>query len=199
MDMGPHMKMTELRPPKTGDRERADKIVTELRGAIEKYKDVKVAENDGYREFAPDDPAPMKHLTNWMYAMKAVFTFDPTEPTSLLYEKHGSDYRLIGAMYTAPRRFGNDDLDQRVPLRLAQWHEHVNICLPPKAQRREMLVPRPRFGFNGSITSKGECDAAGGTFHPIIFNWMVHVYPFESTESEIWSMARQHRGDGHMD
>jgi hypothetical protein len=61
-----------------------------------------------------------------------------------------------------------------------------------------MLIPHPRFGFNGSITTKAECETAEGTFYPVIFNWMVHVYPFESTEAEIWSVGRQHAGSGHM-
>ena len=64
MDMGPHMKMTELRPPKPGDQERADEIVAKLRPALEKYRDVKAAEADGYKEFAPNVPSPMKHFTN---------------------------------------------------------------------------------------------------------------------------------------
>ena len=34
--------------------------------------------------------------------------------------------------------------------------------------------------------------AAGGTFHPVIFNWMVHVYPFEKDQANIWSVERQH-------
>jgi hypothetical protein len=59
MDMGPHMKMTELRPPKPGDQERADEIVAKLRPAIEKYRDVKAAEADGYKEFALNVPSPM--------------------------------------------------------------------------------------------------------------------------------------------
>ena len=46
MDMGPHMKMTELRRPKPGDQERANEIVAKLRPAIEKYRDVKVADYD---------------------------------------------------------------------------------------------------------------------------------------------------------
>lgn len=27
--------------------------------------------------------------------------FNPEHPTSLLYEKHGEDYKLLGVMYTA--------------------------------------------------------------------------------------------------
>ena len=199
MDMGPHMKMTEAQPPKPGDQERADEIVAKLRPAIEKYRDVKAAEADGYKEFAPNVPSPIKHFTNWKYAMKAIFTFDPTEPTSLLYEKHGNTYKLIGAMYTAPKRYSENDLDKLVPLSIAQWHEHVNFCMPPRDQRAEMLGSNPRFGFKGSITTKGECQAAGGRFYPIVFNWMVHVYPFEQTREEMWSVERQHAGHPHLE
>src|SRR5579863_8738570 len=39
MDMGPHMKMTALRPPKAGDADRAQQIVESARKASEKYMD----------------------------------------------------------------------------------------------------------------------------------------------------------------
>ena len=194
MDMGPHMKMTDLRPPQPGDQERADQIVQELRRTLEKYKDYRAAEEDGFKEFMPNVPAPMRHFTNYKYALEAQFSFHPDHPTSLLYEKSGGSYKLIGAMYTAPKWYAEDDLDKRVPLSVAQWHEHVNLCRPPKGQEREMFGPRPRFGLQGSITSKEECEAAGGTFYPLIFSWMVHVYPFEQTPAEIWSVERQHAG-----
>jgi len=53
-------------------------------------------------------------------------------------------------------------------------------------------MPHPQFGLRGSITTQEACDAAGGTFHPVIFNWMVHVYPFEKDQASIWSVERQH-------
>jgi hypothetical protein len=95
-------------------------------------------------------------------------------------------------MYTAPKRFAEDDLDQRIPLSVAQWHEHVNFCSPPSDRRKEMLASNPQFGLRGSITTQEACDAAGGTFHPVIFNWMVHLYPFEKDQANIWSVERQH-------
>jgi hypothetical protein len=110
----------------------------------------------------------------------------------LLYEKHGGEYKLIGVMYTAPKKMKEDDLDKRIPLSVAQWHEHVNFCVPPKDRRYEMLTPNPRFGLAGSITTREDCDAAGGKFFPVIFGWMVHVYPFERNEENIWSAERQH-------
>jgi hypothetical protein len=134
----------------------------------------------------------MYHFTNYGYAMEARFRFNPEHPTSLLYEKHGEDYKLIGVMYTAPKSLGEDQLDERVPLSVAQWHEHVNFCAPPPDRRKELLAPHPQFGLRGSITAQEACDAAGGTFHPVIFNWMVHVYPFEKDQASIWSVNRQH-------
>jgi hypothetical protein len=195
MDMGPHMKMTALRPPKPGDAARAGQIAEAARKASEKYLDYHVALAEGYKIFHPEVPQKMYHFTNYAYAMEAAFRFAPEHPTSLLYEKHGDDYKLIGVMYTAPKRLGEDQLDERVPLSVAQWHEHVNFCAAPPDRRGEGLLPHPQFGLRGSITTQEACDAAGGTFHPIIFNWMVHVYPFEKDQASIWSVDRQH-GDG---
>jgi hypothetical protein len=192
MDMGPHMKMTALRPSKPGDAARADQVVEGARKASEKYLDYHVALADGFKIFLPNVPQKMYHFTNYRYAAEAAFNFNPEHPTSLLYEKHGDDYKLIGVMYTAPKRLTEDQLNERVPLSVAQWHEHVNFCAAPADRRGEALLPHPQFGLKGSITTQEACDAAGGTFHPVIFNWMVHVYPFEKGQADIWSVSRQH-------
>jgi len=195
MDMGPHMKMTALRQAKPGDADRARQVADAARKASEKYTDYHVALADGFKIFHPEIPQKMYHFTNFSYAMEAAFRFNPEHPTSLLYEKHGEDYKLIGAMYTAPKRFTEEELDERVPLSVAQWHEHVNFCMPPTDRRKELLAPHPQFGLRGSIFTQEACDAAGGTFHPVVFNWMVHVYPFEKDQASVWSVDRQH-GDG---
>jgi len=197
MDMGPHMKMTALRQPKPGDAARAQQVAEEARKASEKYTDYHTALAEGYEIFHPEIPQKMYHFTNRRYGREAFFRFDPERPTSLLYEKHGDDYKLIGVMYTAPKRYTEDQLDERIPLSVAQWHEHVNFCRPPvdmpRAEKREKMIgPNPQFGLRGSITTQEACDAAGGTFLPVIFNWMVHVYPFEKNQANIWSVERQH-------
>jgi hypothetical protein len=197
MDMGPHMKMTALRPAKPGDAARAQQVVDEARMAAERYTDFHVALADGFKIFHPEVPQKMYHFTNYGYAMEAALRFNPEHPTSLLYEKHGDDYKLIGVMYTAPKRFGEDQLDERVPLSVAQWHEHVNFCTAPAsmtpAQKKDAyLGHNAQFGLRGSINTQEACDAAGGTFHPVVFNWMVHVYPFEKDQASIWSVSRQH-------
>jgi hypothetical protein len=191
--MGPHMMMSTLRPVQSGDQQKADDIVKKTRAAIEKYQDPAVAEAGGFKLFAPNMKHQKQfHYTNYRYAMEAAFNFNPERPTSLLYtEDKDGKKKLIGAMFTAPARFTEEQLDQRVPLSIAQWHQHVNLCIPPKDQRQEMFGPNPKFGLMGSISTESECTAAGGTFRPRIFGWMVHVYPWETTSDEIWSVERQ--------
>jgi hypothetical protein len=87
-------------------------------------------------------------------------------------------------MYTAPRRASEEKLNARVPLGVAQWQAHTNICLPPQDQNRS--ADWTRFGFTGSISTAEDCKQAGGRFQPQIFGWMVHVYPFESAPDRIW-------------
>jgi hypothetical protein len=192
MDMGPHMKMTALRDLKPGDEERAHKVIEAARRVAEKYKDYHTALNDGFQIFLPKVPQKIYHFTNYSYAFDAAFEFHPDRPTSLLYEKHGDGYKLGGVMYTAPRHFTDADLDQRIPLSIARWHEHVNLCMPPAARKREAFGANPKFGFRGSIATKEACEANGGTFRPLIFAWMVHLYPLEKTEAAIWDVTRGH-------
>ena len=198
MDIGPHMKMTALRSPKPGDQARAEQVVEAARRVADKYKDYHTALSEGFQIFHPELPQKMYHFTNYSNAFDAAFEFKPDRPTSLLYEKHGDDYTLVGVMYTAPKRFTENDLDKRIPLSVAQWHEHVNLCFAPPDRKKEAIPPHAKFGFAGSIATKEECDANGGTFKPIVFNWMVHVYPLEKNEADIWDVTRGHdhdRGD----
>lgn len=196
MDMGPHMKMTALRTAKPGDRETADQVVQAARAAAEKYQDYKVALADGYKIFLPKVPQKQYHFTNYWYAFRARKHFDPAHPTSLLYEKHGDDYKLIGVMYTDKKDASEDKLNERIPLSIAQWHAHVNLCMPPRDKRQEAMPPNAKYGLQGSIATKDACNAAGGKFFPQVFGWMVHVYPFEQKAEDVWSAERQPE---HMD
>jgi hypothetical protein len=199
MDMGPHMKMTVLRDPQPGDEDKANRVAEAARKAADRYKDYKVALADGYKIFLPNLPQKQYHFTNYWYGFEAGMGFNPDHPTSLLYEKHGDDYKLIGVMYTAPKKAGEDELNSRIPLSIAQWHAHVNMCVPPDDKKKEMWGPNAKFGLRGSISTKEECDAAGGRFMPQIFGWMVHVYPFEQKPEAIWSVERQMPGHSHGD
>jgi hypothetical protein len=184
--MAAHMAWSDTRPATEVDRERAAEIVKTLQTALTKYKDYHVAEADGFRPFHPEFPQKIYHFTRWQNGLKAAFTFDPAEPTSLLYKKTANGgYELVGAMYTAPRGTSEAKLDQRVPLGVARWHRHVNLCFPPKGQGA--TADWTRFGFNGSISTKAACDTAGGRFYPQVFGWMVHVYPWATTQETAWA------------
>ena len=65
MDMGPHMKMTALRPIQPGDADRASLVVVAARSVMEKYKDYHTALNDGFRIFHPELPQKQYHFTNY--------------------------------------------------------------------------------------------------------------------------------------
>jgi hypothetical protein len=183
---GPHMHMTKMRARTSADAQRANEIVTQLRAGIEKYQDYHVALNEGYRIFLPNIPQPEYHFTSYKNGFMAAMRFDPSLPTSLLYRKTRDGYELVGAMYTMPKRASEDQLNERVPLSVAMWHLHSNLCMPRKDQRQ--TADWTRFGLKGSIATQEACDAAGGNFHPSVFGWMVHVYPYEDSLDKIFAM-----------
>jgi len=184
--MSAHMYMTALRPANPADEKRAEEILAQLRPAIEKYKDYRVALAEGFQIFMPNIPQPHYHFTNYAYAFEAAYEFNPAKPTSLLYKKTQDGYELEGAMYTARRIATEDDLNTRVPLSVARWHKHTNLCLPPKGVSLQQANLK-EFGLRGSISTQVACEQAGGRWIPQIFGWMVHVYPYESDPSKIWA------------
>ena len=92
--------------------------------------------------FCPTCRRRQYHFTNYRYAFEAAIEFNPEHPTSLLYEKNGDEYKLIGVMYTAPKNSNWNELDQRIPLSIAQWHAHINLCMPPADRKNEAWGPR---------------------------------------------------------
>jgi len=186
MDMNAHMYMTALRPTNPADEKRAQEILVQLRPTMEKYKDYRVALADGFKIFGPNVAQPQYHFTNYAYAMEASFKFDPEHPTSLLYKKTKDGYELVGAMYTARKLATEDDLNARVPLSVARWHKHTNLCLPPRGTSLQNANFK-EFGLRGSIATEEACEQAGGRWFPQIFGWMVHVYPYETDPAKIWA------------
>jgi hypothetical protein len=185
-DMNAHMFMTTLRPKQPGDDERAAEIVETLRKAMGQYKDYRVALAQGYHIFGPNVPQKIYHFTNYWNGARAGFTFNPAKPTSLLYKKEDGTYVLVGAMFTAPRRFTEEQLNERVPLSVARWHKHVNLCLPPRGSNIHE-VNWKEFGPDGSIATEQACQAADGRWIPQIFGWMVHVYPYHAEPAKVWA------------
>lgn len=196
MSADAHMHMTPARTRSVADSARAALRVSELRTAIDKYRDVHVAEADGYRIFLPNVPQPVYHFTNYRYALDAAFGFDPAKPTSLLYRKQADGgFELVGAMYTAAAQASLDELDRRVPLSVAHWHQHVAWCVPPRGARRRWAETdrgMPRFGPKSPIATREACDAVGGVFLPRIFGWMVHANVFAGDDPAVIWGAEEH-------
>jgi hypothetical protein len=87
--LGPHMKWTRLRTANTDDAGRADQIVQTLRQALAKYKDYRVAMDDGYIPLHPERKPKHYHFANKQRRFLAKVRFELAEPTALLYRKTG--------------------------------------------------------------------------------------------------------------
>jgi len=186
-----HLQLTPARAGSSADSARAAAIATALREAIRGYADPRAAEAAGFRPFAPQvKDQRVFHYTRLANALAASVRFDPARPTSLLYAR-GADggLRLIGAMYTAPRTASLEELDRRVPLGVARWHRHVNLCLPRSRSRwRDTRNGMPVFGPASPIATRAACDSAGGVFRPAVFGWMVHANVMAGDDpAGVWS------------
>ena len=203
LEAGPHMTLTPMRPATHADSVRAAAVADTLRRAIARYADVRVAEADGFRPFAPNVKLQkVLHYSRYAWAARAAFSFDPAKPTSLLYRREpGGSLKLIGAMYTAPARASLAELDSRVPLSIARWHLHTSVCIPPLWRRSrwsEMRDGKPVFGPLSPIATREGCDAVGGRFRPRVFGWMVHTNVLEGADpAVVWGMSHDGMGHGH--
>ncbi len=178
MQPGPHILMA--RPAvQPGDQARAAALVSTAQAATSQYTNVQAAQADGYAYDGPTIPANLEsqmcyHFTNPTNAYNEQIGFDPTQPTSLLYAKVNGQYQLQGVMYTAPLSMGPSEIDARVPASVWPWHQHVDVCEQTPGNFTA-AGPNDLFGLTGSIQTKPDCAAAGGTFKPHIFAWMDHV------------------------
>ena len=198
--MSGHMYMTSLRPAQPGDQQKADAIVAAAKSAMAPYQDYRKALADGYEIFLPDVPQAQYHFTRYDYGREAWLHFDPLKPTSLLYTKTADGgYKLVGAMYTDKVTASEEELNDRIPLSIARWHQHINFCKAPKGQEAAYFGPNAKFGLRGSITTEEACNEAGGEFRPHLFGWMVHVYPNETDPRKIWSVDDDDEGHDNMD
>lgn len=211
MKMDAHMTMTGLRPANARDDERARDLLETLRRVLRPYRNYHVALAQGMQIFLPGVPQDVYHFVDYRASGEEYRGhFDPAHPGSLLYVKDGGEYLLVGAMYSAPPEASPDDLDAMIPLSVARWHAHTNICLPNGITLDDMLrnqigaersdlpgmlpvaanphalemnhrlgfLADGRFGFEGRIADRAQCEAAGGHLLAQAFGWMVHVYPF---------------------
>jgi hypothetical protein len=192
-----HMRLTTVRAPSRADSARAAQTLAVMRRDLAGYRDIRVAEGDGFRQYIPAGGAPIQHYTKLRWSFQARNALNPSRPTSLLYQRAANgNLELVGAMFTAPAHVEEDELDARLPLSMVRWHQHINWCLPPLADARrrwrETRNGQPVFGPKSPIATAAACEAVGGRFRPRLFGWMVHVMAFSGDDP--WNA---HAGEGH--
>jgi hypothetical protein len=195
-DMGPsmaamagHMAITPVWPRQPGDEAKAKDVVAQAKAAMERYKDYRNALADGYVIANPKLEQPQYHFNNEANARSSDLHFDPSKPTSLLYRHtEYKQYRLEGVMYTARPNSTEEELNERIPLSVARWHEHINFCEAPADRVKDYQAAHPKFGMFGSVHTREACEAEGGVFHPYMFTWMIHVFPYEKDFKDVFSM-----------
>ena len=199
--MDPHMSMTNLRPLQPGDQARANAIVAAAKKVADRYLDYRKAEADGYTIFMPEQRQNVYHFILEFPGSDDKDRFDPEQPRALLYTKidgPSPGYKLVGVMYMARYGTTEEELNARVPLSIARWHVHLNMCVPQQPGMRDWLMGDRTFGLNGSITTEEACKAEGGYFKPHLAGWMVHIYPFETDPAKIWGAGMDdHHGMDH--
>jgi hypothetical protein len=187
--MAGHMYMTPLRPKQPGDKEKAAAVVAQAKAAIERYKDYRKALLDGYVIANPKLKQPQYHFLNQTNTREADLHFDPSKPTALLYRSTPMlEYKLEGVMFTASPDATEDELNERIPLSIARWHRHVNVCDAPEDRVKDYLAAHPKFGMFGSIKTAEACAAERGVFHAYMFTWMIHIFPYEPDFKDVFSM-----------
>ena len=67
---------------------------------------------------------------------------------------------------------------------MAPSHQFVHAA----KRRRCLTADWTKFGLTRFDCDTGRLRRAGGRFFPVIFGWMVHVYPYENIGDKIFAM-----------
>lgn len=160
------------------DKRRIDRMLGETIGATGKYRDVRLAVADGYRQDGPSRPGEGAHFLN--RRVLAAGVFDLRRPTFLLYE-HRPDwsYELVGVGWLLPKRWG-DDTPPRHLEPLADWHYH------------EYAPPGICFWPDGTTNAvdRSACASRHGRFwreSP----WMLHAWLFRPNPDGVFSLVNR--------
>lgn len=143
------------------------------RQATEKYKDVHVAEAEGYNPVGPDVGGMGVHFVKTLDPK----SFDISQPPILLYAKDAStgEYTLAGVSYlwNAPEGPDGQPVNPPFPKALARWHRHGNICVLPHIENPHGLT-------------EDQCRAQGGQF-VAQSQWLVHVWIWKENPAGVFS------------
>lgn len=152
------------------------------RHATEKYRDVRVAEADGYNAIGPDVPGMGIHYVhtggNPSRSGSHHSGFDIERPDILLYEKDASSptgYALVGVSYLLVSATGADGQPKESPFpkSLASWHRHSDLCVLPDRS------------VKGNLDENG-CKQQGGRFTGLT-QWMIHAWIWKDSPAGVFS------------
>jgi hypothetical protein len=144
----------------------ADQFLAEARAGTEKYKDVNVAEADGYVRITPDLPLIGAH-----YFKSGNPGLDPAHPSILLYEQgDAGKWELTGVAYTMHKTVG-DDVPPLTQLGgLAHWHYHTNLC----------------FTLGGNVTITPSAKQCPGLYQEQT-DWLLHVWVWKDSPEGVFA------------
>ena len=157
----------ENNQPITADNLRfAQQFVDDARDATEQFKDVRVAEADGYLRITPDLPLIGAHFFHDGYD-----GLDPAKPSILLYTgDDNTGWTLVGMAYQLPHPVGDDSPPDSPFGGLAQWHYHSNLC----------------FTAGGFVATAPTEDACPGVFVQQT-DWLLHVWAWSASPEGVFS------------
>ncbi len=151
-----------------------DAYLVAAKAATEKYRDVRLARADGYRQVTQNVPGLGAHFTH--AGLLAQGTFDPERPQILLYDQLADgSFELVGVSWALPKRPGNDTPPFPYFGKLATWHYHTNLCFGARAGSPVVAISTPEG-----------CRAAGGA-HVKETPWMVHAWLFRESPEGVFS------------
>jgi hypothetical protein len=187
-EMAMHMEMshdhtTSASTVTFAELERTASQLQKARSATEKYRDVTVAEADGYRAIGPDVPGMGIHYVRVAGSRRSDVAsnssgFDVEHPDILLYEKDAASrggYSLVGVSYLFDAEPDTDGQPRNSPFpkSLASWHRHSDLCVFPDRS------------VKGQLNAE-QCTAQGGRFTDLT-QWMVHAWIWKDSPKGVFS------------
>jgi hypothetical protein len=146
------------------------------KSATAKYRDLRVAERDGYYTAGwLDVPSQGYHYINVNYTPEAMPAFDPTKPWILVYNKVHGQMTLSGVLYGMPAKSTPKQLAAVFPASMASWHQHINLCVVPS-----QVLP---------IHDKATCLAHHARFLART-QWVVHAWFWQPGSVPAFAMDR---------
>jgi hypothetical protein len=138
-----------------------------VRAATSKYRDVSVAQAEGFRFVVRELPGMGAHFVQVSNARST--TFDPTRPNMLLYKQKSGGWELLAVGYIVSKE-SFPQPPEYFPG--AHWHSHQSLCI---------------FS-SGSVglMPEDECRSKGGYWIDDT-GWMLHVWLYAENPSGIFS------------